>query len=155
MPAHIQPIEKRLAAKISVRADTGCHEWKDAKDRKGYGRIFSNGRPVSAHRTVWEIENGAIPQGLVIDHLCRNRSCVNPHHMEVVTNRENVLRGEGHTAVNARKTHCNAGHELAPDNINTVTFERRGERHCKQCAARWARAYRERRKAAQAVGAAA
>ncbi len=83
----------------------------------GYGRIWVNGQRKYAHVAAYEQIHGHVPEGLVIDHLCRNRSCVNPAHLEPVTNRENVLRGNGITAVNARKTHCVHGHPF--DDVNT------------------------------------
>jgi hypothetical protein len=76
-----------------------------------------------------ELFVGPIPEGLVIDHLCRNRGCINPTHMEPVTNAENVLRGEGPTAVNARKTHCKRGHPF--DDVNTYVYAK--GRACRMC----------------------
>ena len=99
---------------------------------------------VMAHRAAYEVRIGPIPDGMVIDHLCRNRACINPAHMEPVTNRENVLRGTGPSAQHARKTHCNYGH--AYDDQNTM--HRRGRRHCRKCALRATREWRERVRAA-------
>lgn len=93
----------------------------------GYGKI---GRRY-AHRIYFEQANGPIPEGLVIDHLCRVRECVNPAHMEVVTNRENVLRGESRSAQQARQGYCKRGHPLFGDNL----YEHNGKRQCRTCRA--------------------
>lgn len=94
-----------------------------------YG-ILSGKKMVLAHRDAYEKVHGKIPDELVIDHLCRNGLCVNIKHLEAVTNVENVMRGNGAGAKNARKTHCNRNHELTPDNV----FNRsNGKRDCKLC----------------------
>src|SRR5882672_6137680 len=91
-----------------------CWLWTGSRTRKGYGRVQWDGRTVQAHRLVYELLVGPIPVGLYLDHLCRNPRCVRPDHCEPVSNGENVLRGFGPPAVNARKTHCLRGHPL-PD----------------------------------------
>jgi len=116
---------------IPIVADTktGCWIWTGAKTN-GYGRI-SRGRHarISAQRHVWEAVNGAVPQEKMLDHLCRVRACVNPSHLEVVTNKENVLRGVGPSAVAARKTTCDLGHPLVPYKKPAT----RAFRHCQIC----------------------
>jgi len=92
---------------------------------------------------MYEALIGPIPEGLVIDHLCRVRNCVNPAHMEPVTNTENVLRGTGPTAVNAQKTHCKHGHPLTPDNL----VKRTDRRECMECRRIREREYKARRRA--------
>lgn len=120
---------------------TPCVEWTGYLDRQGYGRVQHNGKWRGAHRVAWEAEQSPIPAGMVIDHLCRNPSCVNTEHMEVVTPRENTLRGVNPFAVNARKTTCDEGHRLEGENLS---IDWRGYRQCKTCRrARW-RAYRLR-----------
>ena len=117
----------RMMDKFTV--DNGCWEWTAAKTSEGYGAIGKGSREegtVLAHRVMYEALVGPIPNGLVIDHLCRNRGCVNPTHMEPVTTRENILRGEGLTAQQARRTHCPAGHSYASKNS-------RGDRICLTC----------------------
>ena len=71
----------------------GCLQWLGTVSKKGYGRFYLNGRKVSTHRYAYELYNGPIPDGMQIDHICRNRSCVNPAHMELVSSAENTRRG--------------------------------------------------------------
>lgn len=98
----------------------------------GYGRIATPRGVAVAHRFVYTLLVGAIPPGLVLDHICRNRSCVNPRHLEPVTFRENMLRGDGPSARNARKKRCLRGHPLITKNL--LSFElRHGHRVCKKC----------------------
>lgn len=108
--------------------NTGCWFWLGAI-ASGYGHVRYQGRDQGAHRVFYELLRGPIPEGLTIDHLCRQPSCVNPDHLEPVTMRENVIRGTGPSAANARKTHCRNGHELNADNM----FMRRGTRQCRMC----------------------
>lgn len=110
---------------VSHWSQSACVDWEMSVDRGGYGRIKRVGMHVLAHRAVWEAICGPIENGMVIDHLCRNRRCVNVAHMELVSGTENVLRGEGPTAINARKTHCKRGH-LLPQAHN-------GKRECIEC----------------------
>lgn len=105
-----------------------CWPWLACTCR-GYGHFGAFGRQVQAHRLSYELTRGEIPAGLTLDHLCRNRSCVNPAHLEPVSRGENVLRGAGITARNSAKTHCDAGHELSDDNV----YFYRGHRHCRAC----------------------
>lgn len=124
-------------------SETACIAFNGAVVDTGYGRIYGGGRHKYklAHRAAWEAANGPIPKGLVIDHLCRNRRCVNVKHLELVTPVENVMRGTGVTAANARKTHCRHGHELSGENLYLDKF---GDRHCQTCRRAAERKYRAR-----------
>jgi hypothetical protein len=114
-----------------------------------YGRLPGR-KMVLAHRAAYEECHGPIPDNLVIDHLCRNGLCVNPIHLEAVTNVINIMRGDGAPAKNARKTHCHKGHEFTKENTHTSPQNRR---ICKTCRAeRDALARAKRRAADKASG---
>lgn len=86
-------IIERMRAKIAV-ADTNCWLWQGEINRNGYGRVWVNGKRLMAHRVAYEAFHGAITPGLVLDHLCRNRRCCNPEHLEPVTVKVNTQRGD-------------------------------------------------------------
>lgn len=113
-----------------VDPETGCWEWAKSRDGKRYPMKWVDGAPHLAHRWYWEQRNGPIPAGLVIDHVCANTFCVNPDHLEPVTQRENVMRSKGITAKNAQKTHCAKGH---PFNEANTAFRKNGGRTCLAC----------------------
>jgi hypothetical protein len=122
-------LTERLLSQVSNLGGQGCWTW-DGFLRKGYGCAADEaGRDSKVHRMVYRLLVGPIPKGLTLDHLCRNRACVRPSHLEPVTNQENALRGFGVGVLNARKTHCLRGHEFTPEN----TRLRRGARECRQC----------------------
>ena len=127
------PLE-RFIAKIQV-TDEGCWEWQASKVHDGYGWFNKGGHNVRAHRWAYEHFIGPRPEGLTLDHLCRNRGCVNPHHLEAVSIRENLLRGDTFQSANAAKTHCPQGHPY--DEANTRYRKRRAGlwRVCKICEA--------------------
>lgn len=115
-----------------IEKSDGCWLWLGDHDARGYGRITHKGKARKAHRVVYEAVAGPIPDGLVLDHLCRNHGCVNPAHLEPVTNRTNVVeRGHTVTAANAAKTHCRQGHEYTPE--NTATQRGGSKRVCRTC----------------------
>jgi hypothetical protein len=124
---------ERFWAKVNIRAADECWEWQAFTTPKGYGR-FNTGTGASsawAHRYAYELLVGPIPDGLVIDHLCRNPGCCNPVHMEPVTAVENTMRGHSFSAVNAAKTHCVRGHPLAGSNLGRDG--KSGKRWCRTC----------------------
>lgn len=132
-------------SRVDYRGENGCWNWMAGKKLGGYGEfkphLGQNNR--AAHTIMWEIRNGAVPEGLFLDHLCRNTTCVNPTHLEPVTCRENVLRGESIPAKNARKTHCGrCGGEF------DYFYIRNGSprRACKACQHDRTRQYRARKK---------
>lgn len=110
-----------------------CWIYAGYKAPSGYGQVYIESRkgPAMAHRLVYEALVGEIPEGLHLDHLCRNRACVNPDHLEPVTRKVNILRGESPFALNSRRTHCVKGHELTSDNI--YHRKDRNTRECKAC----------------------
>ncbi len=120
---------KSQSPEYIVDAESGCWVWQRCLTF-GYGRKRVKGVDWRAHRWYYEQAHGPIPAGLVIDHLCRNRACVNPAHMEPVTNRENILRGVSPHALNARKTHCKRDHEYTPENTYLTPA---GLRQCREC----------------------
>lgn len=133
-----------------VRKTPECWWWTGSVGGGGYGRFYRGGGKEAAHRWAYRHEVGPIPEGLTLDHLCRNRPCVRPSHLEPVSLRENILRGEGAGVFNSRKTHCPQGHPY--DEANTRWY--RGGRYCRAChtnaarghdAAYW-REYRRRRR---------
>jgi len=122
--------ETRYADRIERRPD-GCWIWKGRVDKDGYGRV---GGTVAAHRMVWEIERGPIPEGMTLDHLCSTRPCVNPTHLEPVTYHVNRRRVDERRR--AREPVCQrCGGEW--------TINRRGVRHCQPCTAEKRRQLRE------------
>lgn len=108
-----------------------CWEWTATRNRFGYGQFFYNGSMRGAHRFAYEAFVGPLPAGKAqqLDHLCRNRACVNPGHLELVTARTNNLRGEGWAAIHARKTRCIRGHPLVEGNIKWYGRKR----NCRTC----------------------
>jgi len=122
---------QRFCAKVSITPGR-CWEWQGSL-RRGYGRIKIDGHYVPAHVFSYETFIGTVPKGLRLDHLCRNRACVNPLHVEPVTHIENVRRGDAgkHTALKERaKAHCPKGHPYSPENTYVTP---KGWRKCRIC----------------------
>lgn len=141
----------RFDSHTEVTSD-GCIEWTGSRTRWGYGQLSMRGGGGSgvfqAHRVALAWATGEQPLGMVADHLCRNRACVNPEHLEWVTDRVNILRGNGATAQHARKTHCPQGHPYSDE--NTYRFAA-GRRICKECARARSRRYSQRKREAAAA----
>jgi hypothetical protein len=115
---------------MRVRKTATCWEWTGHISADGYGRYRLGGRFLQAHRIAYELIVAPIPSGLTLDHLCRNRRCVNPDHMDPVTHRVNILRGISPSAFNSTRTHCIHGHPF--DQANTA-ISKRGYRICREC----------------------
>lgn len=126
-----------------VKKSRGCWVWTAGKNAYGYGAIRRSGKTRMAHRVAYEMKHGSIPNNLPLDHLCRNRACVRPSHLEPVSLGENLLRGNTITARNKARTHCPQGHPYSKDNTYIrrlycrCQHGRRGNgvgRWCKICA---------------------
>lgn len=122
---------ERFWAFVDRAGDDECWQWTGGGWPSGYGTLRVDKRTkVTVHRFSYELHVGPIPDDLVIDHLCRNHGCVNPKHLEAVTFRENILRGENRAAQHARKTHCLRGHSF--DSPNGYR-NKHGHRLCHAC----------------------
>ena len=146
----LRPALDRFAEKVAL-TESGCIEWIGGLNGAGYGQFYvgrkanpSTGKGY-AHRWSYDYHVGPIPKGRELDHLCRNPTCVNPGHLEPVTRRENVLRGNAPAAQHAKKTHCPAGHEYSGDNLYVHPTKRM--RFCRACGRARAQRYRDMKKA--------
>lgn len=139
-----QAIEERFWSKVDF--DGVCWPWRQSlRTPEGYGLFYMTGKHYLAHRLAYQELIGCIPQGLTLDHLCRNRACVNPWHLEPVTMRENNLRGMGLPAINKRKQQCVRGHDLTEGNIDPRKLAEKGWRVCLECQRQHSRDYEMRR----------
>lgn len=136
-----------LRSRCHVDPVTGCWLWLGARSGTGYGTICIDGKTHTVHRLALELIGRPTPKGLSSDHLCRVRHCFNPHHLEAVTQRENLMRSPDTVAgKHASKTHCLKGHPFSGDNL-IVVDAKKGWRDCRICRrARQARALAKTRK---------
>lgn len=121
-------IEQRFSAKYQVNCVSGCWDWTASKNC-GYGQMNIGGKPIFAHRISHILHKGPIPKNLVVDHICRNRGCVNPLHLRLLTRGENVMCGDTIPARKKQAKLCPNGHEYVGKNI----YWHRGHRHCREC----------------------
>jgi len=147
---HAMSWERRFWLKVYLRGD--CWEWRGGRTAEGYGEfsIIPLSDSLLAHRVAYESAKGPIGPDLELDHLCRHRWCVKPSHLEAVTSRVNVLRGDGHSAVNHRRTHCRHGHLLDAANTYWCPGPRK-RRNCRICLCEAARRFRIRKQARAAA----
>lgn len=121
---------ERFLAKIDFNGPNGCWQWRASNRSGGYGQVRVAAGIFYAHRVAYFLFKGIIPKDLEIDHLCRNRGCVNPAHLDVVSARENTLRSNGPAAKKAMATHCVGGHAFTPQN---TYWRPNGLRQCRHC----------------------
>ena len=141
----IQRFLEKINVSDNIYQGTPCWDWTACKDKDGYGSFSVNGKSIRSHKFSYELYNGEIPKGLQLDHLCRNRDCINPIHLEPVTAQENIKRGLSGKInnYNKQKTHCPQGHKY---NIqNTYRDLSRNNRHCIICTKTKQKKYQQRR----------
>jgi hypothetical protein len=147
-PKRRPSLRERLLSKAIINFETGCWEWQGGHNANEYGRIRVTGSKSMhlTHRVAYELFVGPIPSGLFIDHLCRNRKCLRPDHLEPVTNRENLMRSPiTFAGKRVTKTHCVNGHEFTAE--NTAIRKGDGTRVCRTCQRAHQRSYQARIKA--------
>lgn len=125
-PEQLEAVRVRFWARV-FRGEV-CWEWQGGRDSNGYGQLWFNNKRAGAHRVAYLLERGPIPPGLVIDHLCHNRKCVRPDHLQLSTVAANSSRKI--TAGQPRKTHCVNGHQFTDENTK---IRPKGRRKCRAC----------------------
>ena len=135
------PLSVFLKLMSRVKFSEDCWEWQGTLS-EGYGLIWIDGKNMRTHRVSYQLLIEAPPEDMELDHLCKNRRCLNPEHLEIVTSKENILRGDGPPAKNARKTHCIRGHLL-------VQHPSRAHRYCKECQSKRQRTWNRKKAKAE------
>lgn len=138
---------QRVAERVTV-SPSGCWDCSYAPDTSGYPQVSYLSRMELTHRVMFVAAKGIIPTALQLDHLCRNRKCCNPDHLEAVTPRENGLRGATIQARNAAVTHCPHGHAYGPENAFPSDLKRGKQRRCRACHLARSKPYAPKRSAA-------
>ena len=132
---------ERFWDKVEVDSISGCWNWMGSKFASGYAQFkLTHTKNVRAHRFAYEVNKGKVPKDFVLDHLCRNRKCVNPDHLEIVTQKENMIRGNSPPSLNSKKTHCSKNHPLSGDNL----YFHNNKRYCKICIEETKRRFNEK-----------
>lgn len=122
---------QRFFSKIKFNEKTTCWDWMASTDKDGYGQFWLNKKYHKAHRVSYELIKGVLTKGLTLDHLCKNKKCCNPEHLEQVSIQTNLKRAFHQiSTINSKKTHCNNGHEFTPDNTYITPL---GKRQCNEC----------------------
>jgi predicted nucleic acid-binding Zn ribbon protein len=139
--------EERFWAKVAVPYQPSCcWEWQSACHSTGYARLSIRGVCLLAYRVSYTLLIGRIPAGMTIDHLCRNRKCVNPDHLQPVSLANNIYRGYNPPAMARRQTHCKHGHAFTPENTHVgISSNGKERRRCRKCDAEKCRRMRVRR----------
>lgn len=129
-----------------VIEENGCWTWVGSRSPGGYGTVSFRGKSIGAHRMMYELHVGPIPDGMDLDHfVCETPSCVNPAHLRPVSTRENLLRGDTMASRRAAKTHCPRGHELSGDNLVAAGVAK-GYRSCRTCTNDYSRRFMANRR---------
>jgi hypothetical protein len=126
----MKTIRERVTARIVTDAN-GCWNFQGAKTSRGYGSVRVDGKSLSTHVVMYELDKGTVPRGMEVDHRCRNRACCNPDHLEAVVPIVNWERGQAPSRINALRTHCTHGHALVGENVRTV--HRKGRNPSRMC----------------------
>lgn len=142
MPRVHRPLAERIAVATVLDPETGCLVWTWRRCKLGYGRVSVCAVNKQAHRVAYELVRGPIPPGLELDHLCKNRACCNPDHLEPVSHAENLRRGDGWSGRNAKKHSCVHGHAFTPENTRIRKSD--GARICRTCMDQRWKSYRAR-----------
>lgn len=122
-------IDERFWSRL-MESESGCWEWQEYVDEKGYGRFWDGARTIRAHQYAFAALVGDVPDGLELDHLCKNRRCANPYHLDPVTHEVNMARSDNIMLAFSDQTHCLRGHEFTTDNTYVKAD---GGRQCRDC----------------------